>query len=108
MQVPISQPPAVGGKTVVADHWQWTETIFGIIPMEENDFYVDSTSTPPVPFFTRQQITPFGGAKIGVRMCICTVRVPYVCARVTPFGGAVISEENASFIHTSTYVCTCA
>jgi hypothetical protein len=61
----ISQPAATGGKTVMADHWKWTETIFGIIPMEENDFYVDTTSTPPSPFFARQQITPFGGAKIG-------------------------------------------
>jgi len=48
------------GQTKDCDEWAWTETIFGIIPMEHSQFYVDSSGASPLPFYQSQQLTPFG------------------------------------------------
>jgi len=58
---------APGGLTKVCELWQWTETILGIIPMEKNDFYVDTAVSPPVPFVSHVDVKPLG-EHIGTEM----------------------------------------
>ena len=65
-QASVTQPASIGGETKTCEHWQWTETLFGLIPMSKSDFYVDRTGASPVPFYSSQVIEPFGGAPIGV------------------------------------------
>jgi len=44
-----------------ANHWQWKDTIFGIIVMEVIDVYVNQTDMKnAVPFGQVQHLTPFG------------------------------------------------
>ena len=45
-----------------AIHWQWNQTIFGVITMEITDFYA---SPDDVPIAAIQKLTPFGGPAIG-------------------------------------------
>ena len=45
-----------------AIHWQWNQTIFGVITMEITDFYA---SPDDVPIAAIQTLTPFGGPAIG-------------------------------------------
>ena len=48
------------GKEAI--HWQWNNTIFGVITMETTDFYI---TTDYVPIEAFQKLTPFGGPAIG-------------------------------------------
>jgi hypothetical protein len=62
--VKISQQgPAAETKT--CEHFQWTETLFHTVPMEQTDFYVDMSTTPPTPFYSSAVIEPFG-SRIGL------------------------------------------
>ena len=56
----ISQPAIVGGATKECEKWQWTETILKVLPLQETDFYVDMSTTPPQPFFSSSDIKPLG------------------------------------------------
>jgi hypothetical protein len=61
----VRQPKSIGGQAKTCEHWKWTETIFGVVPMETTDFYVDPSGAKPVPWFSSASITPFGGPAIG-------------------------------------------
>jgi len=51
-------PPPDGRK---CEHWQWKETIFGIIVMEVCDVYINQTDMAnAVPFGEVDHLTPFG------------------------------------------------
>jgi hypothetical protein len=60
----VTQPKAVGGKTAQCEHWQWFETILGILKMDRQDFFT-TKDTPPAPWFHSMAITPFGMQQIG-------------------------------------------
>ena len=53
-----SQAP--GATATTCEHYQWKSTIFGVIPMETDDMYVDFTQTPPQPYYKSEHLTPFG------------------------------------------------
>ena len=42
----------VGGKTETCDHYQWSEVLFHVIPIQTTDFFVDAGTKAPVPFFS--------------------------------------------------------
>lgn len=58
-QKAITQPKAIGNTTKVCENWQWTETILGVVPMQETNFYVDMSAKPAAPFFMSSTIKPF-------------------------------------------------
>jgi len=60
----VRQPKAIGGNAKTCEHWAWTETIFGLLPMDSNDMFVDNSGASPAPWFSASRITPFGGACI--------------------------------------------
>jgi hypothetical protein len=52
------------GETTVngipVDHYQWNDTILGVIVMQINDFFVNTAVNPPQPVQNVQTLTPFG------------------------------------------------
>ena len=61
----VTQVGAPGEKTKECERYHWGIGL-GPIAMEQCDMYVDDSTTPAVPFFSSQAITPFNGPKIGV------------------------------------------
>lgn len=54
-----------GGVTKTVDHYRWKDRLI-IIPMDQNDFYVDqSNASGPIPFYMSESLTPFGSKPIG-------------------------------------------
>jgi len=41
-----------GALTKECDHYQWSELLFKTIPLQTTDFFVDSSGTAPLPFFS--------------------------------------------------------
>jgi len=52
----------VEGKTYESYHW--FDTLFKVVKMDEQLWYVDESGTKPVPFENIEKLTPFGGAEI--------------------------------------------
>ena len=57
--LPPLAPLSPGNTTKVCENWQWTETILGVVPMQETNFYVDMSAKPAAPFFMSSTIKPF-------------------------------------------------
>ena len=70
---PYPDPLAFGAKAkdlgpattpANTEHWQWKDTIFGIVPMDTQDWWITKDS-PPAPVLNKETLTPFGTAPIG-------------------------------------------
>ena len=55
----ITQPVSIGGNNATCEHFKWIERL-AIIPFLQQDFYVDQSVAPPVPFYQHTVIEPFG------------------------------------------------
>jgi hypothetical protein len=46
----------VGGKTETCDHYQWSEMLFHVIPIQTTDFFVSAGTKAPTPFFSTMSV----------------------------------------------------
>jgi len=63
-QTTVMQPKSIGGLNATCEHYKYVERLV-IIPMSQNDFYVDQSTTPPTPFYKHLLLEPFG-RKLGI------------------------------------------
>ena len=54
----VEQPAAAGGATKSCDGFMWTQSILHLLKVTINTMWVDSSSTPPVPFKSSSSFTP--------------------------------------------------
>ena len=55
-------PEKMNGKSY--EHYQWYDTLFKVIHMDEQNWFVDQSGSSPVPYLNTEALTPFGGAQI--------------------------------------------